>query len=101
MSERLARKNDTVASSNEVRKAKAAPVARAGRMPGRVTSQMARAREAPRFIAASSRLGSERYRAADTMITTYGLASAVCASTNPWNVPAMRSCEKKSSTAMA
>ena len=34
ISERFARKNDTVASSNEVRKAKAAPVARAGRIDG-------------------------------------------------------------------
>ena len=79
----LARNSATTISSNEVTKANSAPDTTPGAMIGSVTVRNAWAGVAPRLAAARVRLGSKPCRVADTVMTTNGSASTVCAMIRP------------------
>src|SRR5256714_7938456 len=81
-----------VASSNAARKASTNAAAIAGRVSLNVMPISARAREAPRLIATSSRSGGTRLIAAPTMTTTYGSAITESARMRPTVVPTTWNC---------
>ena len=79
----LATNSTTTTSSKEVTKANSAPEMRPGRISGSVTRRNTVIGPAPRPAAARVRLWSNPVRVAVTVMTTYGVASAVWARMMP------------------